>query len=338
MSSTPAVSIVTANFNGADHLPLLLACLQRQTVREFELIVVDNRSTDSSLSVLSEAAQGSVFPLRVMRNVRNLGFGSATNQGIRRSMAPWVATLNNDTRPDPKWLEHLLDTAYEAEHRGSAIGMVGSKMLRAKDPAQIDSAGIAVDWSGIAWDRRGGERDDAGERMTEPIFGPCAGAALYSRTMLNEIGAFDEDFFAYLEDVDIAWRARLAGWQALLEPKSRVLHAHSATLGDSSPRKRFLLARNKVWSLVKNYPEPDLLRYLAVILAYDVMAVGYGVVTRSDFATLRGRAAALQMLPKFLDKRREIQAKWRDVENWRKAVSPVVPPWSVANRYAHLSM
>ncbi|MFN2201183.1 MAG: glycosyltransferase family 2 protein [Caldilineaceae bacterium] len=336
-TSAPVVSIVTANYNGAEHLPALLSCLQGQTLQEFELIVVDNRSTDSSLSILSDLGQHSAFPLLVIRNLRNLGFGPATNQGIRRSAAPWIATLNNDTRPESTWLEHLIDIAHGSGSLGSGIGMVGSKMLRAKDPTLIDSTGIAVDWSGIAWDLRGGERDDSNEVTPKPIFGPCAGAALYSRAMLEEIGMFDEDFFAYLEDVDIAWRARLAGWEAVLEPSSRVLHAHSATLGDASPRKRFLLARNKIWLLVKNYPGLDLDRYLAFILAYDAMAAAYGVATRADFAALRGRAAAMRMLPKFLTKRREIQERWQDVANWRKVVSPLVPPWSVSRRYAHLS-
>jgi GT2 family glycosyltransferase len=331
MPSTPAATVVVVNHNGASHLSALLEHLGRQTVTDFELIVVDNGSSDGSLDILAKTSR-LPFPVQVVRNARNLGFGPATNQGMRRSAAAWIATLNNDTRPEPTWLEHLLD----GTERDSRLGMLGAKLLRARDPSQIDSAGIALDWTGIAWDRRGGEQDDPGERNPEDIFGPCAGAALYARAMLEEIGMFDEDFFAYLEDVDLAWRARLAGWRARLQPRARALHAHSATLGDASPRKRYLLARNKVWLLVKNYPSPDLARNLPAILAYDTMAILYGIVTRGDLASLRGRIAGLARLSYFLNKRCRIQSRWWDVDNWRSAVSPIESPWAVSKRYAHL--
>lgn len=334
MSITPAASVVVVNYNGAGHLPALLAHLAEQTTRDFELLIVDNASTDGSPAILAEAANRMPFPLQVIRNVRNLGFGPPTNQGIRRSSAPWIATLNNDTRPEPAWLQRMLDATTAAQE--SRLGMVGGKLLRAQNPAQIDSAGIALDWTGIAWDWRGGDLDAPTESDICPVFGPCAGAALYSRRMLDEIGLFDEEFFAYMEDVDLAWRARLAGWQAVLQPQARALHAHSATLGDASPRKRFLLARNKIWMVAKNYPQPDLRHHLPQVAAYDVMASLYGAVTRGDLASLQGRVAAMKRLPSFLEKRRRIQSRWSDVENWRVAVSPVEAPWDVTNRYAHL--
>src|SRR5206468_2274482 len=113
-----------------------------------------------------------------------------------------------------------------------------------------NSCGIAIDPAGIAWDRYGGSPTSAVDRDRE-VFGPCAGAALYRRAMLEDVGLFDGDFFAYLEDVDLAWRARLRGWGCVLEPVAVVRHAHSATLGEGSPFKRYLLGRNKVWVLAK---------------------------------------------------------------------------------------
>jgi GT2 family glycosyltransferase len=332
MPSIPAVSIIVVNYNGASHLSALLERLGRQTRGDFELIVVDNGSTDRSLDVLTESTSSFLFPLQVIRNNQNLGFGPATNQGVRRSVSPWIATLNNDTRPEPEWLERMLD----ATGNDPNVGMIGAKLLRAQNPLQIDSAGIALDWTGIAWDRRGGEQDDPDESVTENIFGPCAGAALYSRAMLDEIGMFDEDFFAYMEDVDLAWRARLAGWRARFQPQARALHAHSATLGDASPRKRFLLARNKIWLLVKNYPTSDLARNLPGILTYDALATLYGMGIRHDFASLQGRIAGARRLSHFLKKRNRIQTRWQDIENWRVAVSPIEMPWAVSKRYAHL--
>ena len=154
--------------------------------------------------------------------------------------------------------------------------------------------------------------------------------------MLKEIGLFDGDFFAYMEDVDLAWRARLAGWRAVLQPQARALHTHSATLGDDSPQKRFYLARNKVWLLAKNYPAADLTRRLPGILFYDTAATLYGMAMQRDCVSLRGRMAGMVRLPSFLGKRHEIQTRWRDVDNWRSAVSPSVPPWRVSQRYRHL--
>ena len=117
---------------------------------------------------------------------------------------------------------------------------------------------MAVDRAGIAWDWRGGERDDPGERAVAEIFGPCGGAGLYARRMMLQLGGFDEDFFAYLEDVDLAWRARLAGLRCFYQPPARILPAHSATLGDASPAKRLLLGRHQVWAPPKNRPHRPL--------------------------------------------------------------------------------
>lgn len=273
------------------------------------------------------------MPLRVVRNETNRGFSPACNQGIAAASGHWLVMLNNDTRPEPQWLEMLVNTAISAPD----VGMVASKMLRAAHPEQIDSAGIAVDWMGIIWDWRGGQLDQANEIEVKEVFGPCGGAALYSRAMLDEIGAFDEDFFAYMEDVDLAWRARLAGWRCLLQPQARVLHDHSATLGHTSPRKRFLLGRNKVWLLVKNYPDPWFTRYLPLLLAYDGMAASFGMLTEQDSVAWQGRMAGLRQVRRFWRKRREIHRQWRDVDNWRQGMSPMVAPWHVYQRFAHLA-
>ena len=199
------------------------------------------------------------------------------------------------------------------------------------------SAGIAVDAAGIAWDWRGGEPDDPDERGVVEIFGPCGGAALYARQMMLQLGGFDEEFFAYLEDVDLAWRARLAGWRCFYQPQARLLHAHSATLGDASPTKRFLLGRNKVWTLIKNLPDRYLLEDGLRAVFYDKLATGYGVLTRGDLASLRGRLAGLRGAGPMLAKRRAIQRATVDVENWRRFVQPAPAPWAVPRRYDHLA-
>jgi len=333
MTRVPAASLVVLNLNGRRHLAPLLAHLAVQSTRDFELIFVDNGSTDGSLLLVEESCRAYGLTLVAIRNSFNNGFAPASNQGLRAARADHVVMLNNDTLPEPRWLEHLLVTVEQMP----GAGMVATKMLFAHNPAMINSAGIAVDAAGIAWDWRGGEQDDPDERGVVEIFGPCGGAGLYLRQMMLQLGGFDEDFFAYLEDVDLAWRARLAGWRCFYQPQARLLHAHSATLGDASPTKRFLLGRNKIWTLIKNLSDRYLLEDGLRAALYDKLATGYGVLTRGDLASLRGRLAGLRGAGPMLAKRRVIQRAAVDVENWRRFVQPAPVPWAVSRRYAHLA-
>jgi hypothetical protein len=328
----PNVTVITPNLNGQSHLPGLIEHLARQTQPDFLWLLVDNGSSDDSVSLVEGLCQTLPIRLHVIRNAENRGFAAACNQGIAASQSPWIALLNNDTLPEPGWLEALLTTTIQ----GAKVGMAASKMLFAHNRQQINSAGIALDPLGIAWDWRGGMLDAAEERQIVEVFGPCGGAGLYSRTMLDEIGYFDEDFFVYLEDVDLAWRARLAGWRCLFQPQARVYHAHSATLGQSSPLKRFWLGRNKVWLIAKNYPAPDLWRNLFWIIGYDLLAISYGVLSRGDLASLRGRWAGLRGLPRMLRKRKQLHQGALDLENWRRTLGPIESPLAIRSRYQHL--
>jgi len=157
-----------------------------------------------------------------------------------------MATLNNDTQAAPRWLEELV----AAMQGQDMVGMVASKMLFAHRPEIINSTGICLDPAGIAWDRRGGEVDANEEFGPAEVFGPCAGAAPYHRAMLDQVGLFDEDFFCYLEDVNLAWQARLMGWRCLYVPTARVYHVHAGMGQERSPFKNYLLGRNKVWTII----------------------------------------------------------------------------------------
>jgi len=323
------VQVIIPNWNGRHLLPRCLRALSAQSFSDFSVTVVDNGSTDGSVAWLREHAPS----VRVIANAVNQGFAAAVNQGIRASEGEYVATLNNDTEPEPGWLEALVAAA-DSDDR---VGMCASKMLFTDCPHVINSAGICIDPAGITWDRQGGETDDPSDEKVVEIFGPCAGAALYRRAMFEEIGLFDEDFFAYLEDVDLAWRARLAGWRAVYVPLARVYHLHSGTLGEGSPLKSFLLGRNKVWLIAKNYPMPWLALYLPVILLYDLGAVLYALLVRRDVYALRGRWVGLTRLPQVWPKRWRVQAMRRiSTREWRRLLSPLEPPWKVPERYRHL--
>jgi GT2 family glycosyltransferase len=330
---TRQVAVVIVNWDGLHHLQGCLPALFAQTFTDFEVVLVDNGSSDGSVEWVEAR-----FPqVRLIRNEANVGFAMANNQAIRATRTEFIATLNNDTRVEPGWLAALVAAAESA----SSVGMVASKMLFADRPGMINSAGIALDPVGIAWDRLGGNTDDPGEKDPVEVFGPCAGAALYRRTMLDQIGLFDEDFFAYMEDVDLAWRARLAGWRCLYAPVARVTHVHSATGVEGSPFKSRLLGRNKVWLIAKNYqPTGRLLAHLPLILLYDLAAVLFALVARGNVHNLLGRLDGIVGLPRAWRKRHEVQAlsRGRQGAAWHRYLEPLAWPWRVTRRYRHCSI
>jgi GT2 family glycosyltransferase len=292
------VSLIILNWNGRPYLEGCLSSVMAQTYPDFEAVLVDNGSTDGSAEFVAQR-----FPqVHIIRHDENLGFAAGNNTAIRATQSPYVATLNNNARVESTWLAKL-GKAMEADDQ---VGMCASKMLYAHQPHVIDSAGLSPDVAGIAWNRRRGERDRGDDAGPREVFGACAGAALYRRATLNQIGLFDEDFFAYLEDVDLAWRARLAGWKCLYVPTAVAHHVHSATGRVGSPFKNYLLGRNKIWTIVKNYPSPQLFTYLPLIVAYDLAAVMVGLV-RGDISPLWGRLAVIRGLPTVCRKRRAIQ-------------------------------
>jgi GT2 family glycosyltransferase len=323
-----SVAVVIPNWNGVALLPACLDALRAQTYRDHSVVVVDNGSHDDSLAVLARYPE-----VRVLRFGRNRGFGAATNAGIRATASPYVATLNNDAIPGAGWLAALVAAA----ERDPAVGMCASRMVFAGQPDVLNSCGIALDRTGIAWDLLGGEPVGADRDLTEP-FGPCAGAALYRRAMLDAVGLFEERFFAYLEDVDLAWRARRAGWRCRYVADAEVAHHHSATAGEGSATKRYLLGRNKVWLVARNYPAAQLWRWLPLVVAYDAAAVGYALVARRETAALRGRLAGLAGLPAALRDRQRLQSQApRGTDQAASWLQPPTLPWRVPQRYRHLA-
>lgn len=326
---TAKVAIVIVNLNGKHYLERCLTSVFTQTYPRFEVVLVDNGSTDGSVAFVRRH-----FPsTHVIEAGDNLGFAKANNVGIRATDTPLVATLNNDTWVEPDWLEQLVRVMESDPH----IGTCASKMLFAHQPEIINSAGVCVDPVGIAWDRLGGVPE--AQDVTEPIdvFAACAGAALYRREMLDEVGLFDEDYFIYLEDVDLSWRSQLMGWRTVYVPQARVYHVHSGTTREASPFKNFHLARNKVWTVVKNYPSPHFWLYLPLILLYDMGSIPYTLLVRGDTAALRGRLAAFRRLSKIWRKRREIQQHRRvSFKKLQDTLSPLENPLALLSRYTHL--
>lgn len=318
------VSIIIPSLNGKHLLAECLPSLMKQTYLNFDVLVIDNGSTDDTVSWLKPT-----YPhVRIIENQKNLGFAAAVNQGIRNSNSPYVVTLNNDVVVDADWLESLIETA-DADSR---LGMCASKMVFWHEPSIINSSGISVDRAGIVWDRAGGEVDVPPEDKKRDVFGPCAGAALYRRTMLDEIGLFDEAYFAYFEDVDLAWRARAMGWGCAYVETARACHHHSATSIKGSHFKNTQLGKNKVRLILKNYPFKALWWYIPVLLFYDILAVGYQLLSNKNFDTLRGRWMGWRSAGEALAARPSFAAR-HDLPH----LSAITWPWSVWHRFQHLS-
>jgi GT2 family glycosyltransferase len=292
-----AVSAIIVNWNGKHLLPECLDSLREQTYPADEILVVDNGSRDGSQDLIRER-----YPeVTLIELGENKGFSIANNIGIRRATGDYIALLNNDLVLDKHWVEHMVSTL-EAD---VSLGSCACKMLFYDRRNTIDAAGIEVLTSGGGANR--GLFEDASV-FAHParVFGACAGAALYRASMFQDVGLFDEDFYIYYEDVDLAFRAQLAGYDCLYVPWAIVYHHHSASNGRFG-KKHYYLARNCLLVVVKNMPAPLLRRHLLRIvlgqLPFALDAAKSGNV--GDY--LDARLDALRLLPHMLRKRRAIQ-------------------------------
>ena len=289
---SPLISVIIANWNGRSWLAQCLPTLQKQTFSNFEVIVVDNGSRDDSVNwLLAEWPTVRVIALKI-----NLGFAAANNIGIRNARGKFIVTLNNDTLVDKNFLTHLV-----AAVSTSDIGMVAPKITIWNQPDKLDSTGIELDKLGTAWNR--GYQQASDSSYPKDVFGPSAAAALYRKEMLMEIGLFDEQFFAYYEDVDLAWRAQRAGWKCIYVDQAHVQHWHSAT-GEKQPNyKAFLIGRNKIWCFIKNYPSPRIFYTLVLFLIYDGLAAVMQTIRLKSETPILGRLRGWLTIRHFWAKR-----------------------------------
>jgi GT2 family glycosyltransferase len=246
-SASARVAVIIVNWNRRELLRRCLESLQTQLFSHFETVVVDNGSTDGSLELSDDARFRGV---RWLRNPVNRGFCCAVNQAVRESQGTYVALLNNDAEADPGWLAALV-SALDAD---PAAGMAASKILAYEDRSVIDKAGHLIYWDGQNRGRGSGERDQGQYDTGVEVAWPDGCAALYRREVFDQIGGFDEDFFAYADDAEFGLRARIAGWGCVYVPAAVVCHRTGSTLGRYSSRRLFLIERNRLWLAAKLFP------------------------------------------------------------------------------------
>lgn len=317
------VAVIIPNWNGSAILGGCLESLRLQTFRDFVTYVVDNGSTDDSVAMVR-----SRFPEVVLLvNERNLGFSAAMNIGIAQSRGAYVVALNNDTEVDPAWLGELVG----AMDGHASAGFATSKILDFNDRARIDTVGDGYGFAGIAYKIGSRQADTLSASEPFEVFGASGAASIYRRGMLDTIGVFDPDFFAYMEDVDLSIRARLAGHECLSVPTAVVYHMGAATTGGSSSAFSVRLTTRNVYAvIVKDMPGPLLPLVLVCTIGAQAGAVGLSLFTgrlpwlrRHLRAYGVGLREAILELPANLRKRREVRSTRRIswLQFWRLMIA-----------------
>ena len=313
--------MVVVNWNRRELLVACLRSLAAQTHPDFDVYVVDNGSEDGSAEAVAKINETFPIPLQLIQNSTNRGFCAANNQGIAASTGRLIALLNNDAEAEPGWLE-ALEAVIESD---PAVGMAASKILVFEDPRRIDKVGHLIYPDGQNRGRGSGQVDAGQFDRVEETLWPDGCAAMYRRAMLDEVGGFDEDFFAYADDAELGLRGRIAGWSCLYAPGAVVRHHRGATLGLSSARRLTLIERNRVLLAVKLFPWNLLWlngAYYAIRIVGGMWAAlrNRGEIRRysgmtgklsAAMAFLRGTASALPLIPSMLRKRRTFLQKHR---------------------------
>jgi GT2 family glycosyltransferase len=272
--------------------------LRRQIYRDFEVIVVDNGSSDDSVQFI----QTNFNEVKIIRLPVNQGFCQAVNCGIKSAKGKYLALLNNDTETHPAWLEELV----RALRENPRVGFCASKMLNFFQRDRIDNAGDRLSYYGYNVGQ--GEVDFGQYDRPSPVLSACAGAAIYRRELFFDTGLFDEDFFAYYEDIDLALRAQLQGYQCLYVPTAVVYHIHQATSNRIPAKQFFCKQRNIFFVHLKNMPFKLLLKILPVFLALHLFAsVSYLRKTKDLKTVLKLYWHVLMAIPAVIKKRKVIQ-------------------------------
>jgi len=300
MSDIPLFSVIIPNWNGLKFLEVCLNALRAQTYPHIEVIIADNASADGSQEFIRNH-----YPEVILIDIGyNSGFTGACNAGMKAAKGDIISLLNNDTEVDKEWAEAIV----EAFDRYPDVGTIASKMLLFDKRDHIHTTGDFFTVDGRAGNRGVWEKDAGQYNREEYVFSACGGSSAYRRTMLDEIGLLDDDFFFSLEDVDLGWRAQLAGWRCLYTPRAIVYHHLSATGGGVTAS--FYDGRNAIFVLVKNYPTALWRKYRWAILknqwrgVWSALRAWRGKAAR---AKLRGILAGILALPKLRKKRIAIQ-------------------------------
>jgi len=296
------VSVIILNWNGKLHLEECLASLSKQTFTAFETILVDNGSSDGSIEFVEKN-----FPaVKILKLDKNQGFCQGNNIGLQHSSGDFIALLNNDTLVDIYWLEKLIKAMTKHPH----VGICASCIVNYYSRDVLDTAGDGFDICGIGY--KIGERMPVTEFQKERyVFGACAGAVLYRRSMIDDIGFFDKRFFAVGEDVDLSFRAILAGYKCLYVPDAIVYHKVSQTIGNNSDFLLYHSRRNVEYTFFKNMPFPLIIVTLPLHIIYNFLTLFQAFSDKRIIIFLKSKRDFAKDFKETFRLRKKIQKKRR---------------------------
>nr|WP_321509812.1 glycosyltransferase family 2 protein [uncultured Hyphomonas sp.] len=326
-STAPMFSVLIVNYNGGDYVCDAVRSLAAQSFRNFEVIILDNDSTDGSIDCLDLSGLPAV---RLIRNSENAGFAKANNQGAKLAHGRWLALLNPDAFAAPDWLANIA----AATRRYPICKVFASAQYDLHYPERIDGAGDAYLIFGFPW-RGGFGRSRSSVPGTGECFSPCGAAAIYERSLFLEHGGFDERYFCYCEDVDLGFRMQLAGQPCIFLSDAVVHHAGSAISGRHSAFTAYHGTRNRIWTYVKNMPLPILLLTLPAHIALSIYLIFRNALVGCFSATLKGTWHGLRDLPKILTDSRW-RTKQRKLSVWSLSRTMVWNPFRMSRHQPHV--
>lgn len=305
MQVVPKNSILIVTWNAGEHLFRCLSALSLQTNKEFEIVVVDNGSTDGAVDGLEYRWTESQIIFKKLDT--NQGFAVANNIAAKLAHGEWIILLNADAYPEPDWLENLL----KAAKQNPQYNFFSSRQIQYNAPDLLDGSGDAYHVSGLAWRWFYGFPIDQYGLEQKEVFGACGAAAMYRREDFLAVGGFDETFFSYFEDVDLSFRLRLSGGRCLYVASATVYHVGSASTGKTSDFSYYHIHRNLIWTFFKNMPLPFIVLFFPLhVLSNTYFALRILVIERRWIA-LRAKWDALLGLPKVLLARKKVQSMRR---------------------------
>lgn len=317
----PGVSVIIVTWNSGELIRKTLSALGKQTYPIHEVIIVDNASTDSSTDGLEKCYPSA----KVIRLDQNIGFAAANNYAARLISGDcnWLALLNPDAFPEPDWLASLTD----AVRMHPEYKFFASRLMNANQPTIIDGTGDINHISGLVW--RDGHENEANTSMfkTKEIFSPCGAAALYDKEAFVEANGFDEDYFCYVEDVDLGFRLRLLGYRCLYVPESVVYHIGSATTSVGSDFSIYHGHRNLVWTYFKNMPGVFFWLFLPLHILLNIFTIIWFGLRGKFTVIMRSKIDAFRGIPSMWKKRRAIQKKRKASlsDIWRVLDKSILP-------------
>ena len=316
----PIFSIIIVNWNGERFLPDCLEAVFSQTRAPDEVIVIDNGSDDGSLAAIEKYRDNIV----VIESSKNLGFAAACNLGALEAKGDWLIFLNPDAFPDTDWLD-----SYESAIRRNPNVVSFTGLLLSQDRCCIDGAGDVYHISGLAWRRLHGTPVSQAAAFEQQVFSACGASSVVKREIFIAVGGFDEDFFCYMEDVDLGFRLQLLGYQCLLVPDAVARHIGSASTGIRSEFVTYHGHRNLEWTFVKNMPIVILLTVLPLHLLLILVSLVLFTLRGQGRVIVRAKYDAVIQLPKFWRKRKKIQySRRRSVTGLLQVLNKSVFPLS----------